>query len=268
MLKLGCSVHDILGSSVYDNMNYVAEAGFDSVFLLWNDAVDTEEVMGCAGENGLLVESFHAPFVNYNSIWEEGNLGDQETEKIKRCIRIASEYGVRTVVSHVVSDINAPLTSNLGLCRFGKIVVEAEKYGVKLAFENTEYTRHLALVLSTFDSPRFCYDAGHENCFTPGIDHMAMFGERLGFLHLHDNAGMNKSYRASHSDDLHRIPFDGNIDWKKTLGSIKKTGFGGTLMLECDPGHDMELYGKLSAQEYYKKSFESAKKLAELYESL
>ena len=32
MLKLGCSVHDILGSSVYDNMNYVAEAGFDSVF--------------------------------------------------------------------------------------------------------------------------------------------------------------------------------------------------------------------------------------------
>ena len=98
---------------------------------------------------------------------------------------------------------------------------------------------------------------------------MAMFGERLGFLHLHDNIGMNtKTYRASHDDDLHRIPFDGNIDWKKTLSSIKKTAFGGTLMLECDPGHDMELYGRLSVREYYKKSFEGAMKLARLYESL
>ena len=268
MMKLGCSVHEILGSSVYDNMKYAAEAGFDSVFLLWDDSLDTEEVMDCAKENGLSVESFHAPFVNYNSIWEEGNLGDQETEKIKKCIRVAAEYDVKTVVSHVVSDVNAPLTSNLGLTRFGKMVIEAEKYGVNLAFENTEYTRHLALVFSTFESPLFCYDAGHEHCFTPGINHMAMFGDRLGFLHLHDNLGMNKSYRASHSDDLHRIPFDGNIDWKKTLASIKKTAFGGTLMLECDPGHDMELYGDLSAKEFYEKSYASAKKLAEMYAKL
>ena len=39
-------------------------------------------------------------------------------------------------------------------------------------------------------------------------------------------------------------------------------------MLECDPGHDMGLYGGLSVSEYYKKSFEGARKLAELYESL
>ena len=42
MMKLGCSVHEILGSSVYDNMKYAAEAGFDSVFLLWDDSLDTE----------------------------------------------------------------------------------------------------------------------------------------------------------------------------------------------------------------------------------
>ncbi|MBE6704452.1 MAG: sugar phosphate isomerase/epimerase [Ruminococcaceae bacterium] len=268
MMKLGCSVHDILGSSIYDNIKYVGEAGFDSIFLLWNDSMDTEEVMATAKNFNIAVESFHAPFVNYNSIWEEGNLGDRETEKIKKCIRVAAEYDVKTVVSHVVSDINAPLTSNLGLCRFGKIVIEAEKYGVKLAFENTEYTRHLALVFSAFDSPLFCYDAGHEHCFTPGVDHMAMFGKRLGFLHLHDNLGMNKSFRASHDDDLHRIPFDGDMDWKKVLGSIKKVAYGGSLMLECDPGHDMPLYGGLSAKEYYTKTYAAAKKLAEMYAEL
>lgn len=268
MMRLGCSVHEILGSSVYDNIRYAGEAGFDSAFLLWNDEMDTEEVMAVANDCGVAVESLHAPFVNYNSIWEEGNLGDREAEKIKRCIRVAAEYDVKTVVSHVVSDINAPLTSNLGLCRFGKIVIEAEKYGVKLAFENTEYTRHLALVLSSFDSPLFCYDAGHEHCYTPGINHMAMYGNRLGFLHLHDNLGMNKSYRASHADDLHRLPFDGNIDWKKVLGSIKKVSYGGTLMLECDPGHDTALYGKLTAKEYYAKTYAAAKKLADMYAEL
>lgn len=269
MTKLGISAHDILGSPLSSNLGYIAKAGFESVFFLWYDGFGTAEAMKNAKDNGLTVECFHAPFVNYNSIWEEGGEGDLATEKIKKCIRVAAEYGVPYVVSHVVSDINAPLTSNLGLCRYGKAVIEAEKYGVKLAFENTEYTRHLALVLSTFDSPRFCYDTGHEHCFTPGIRHMGMFGDRLGFLHLHDNLGINKkTYRQSHDEDLHRIPFEGDIDWTRTMTEIKRSGFDGTLMLECDPGHNLGFYGDITACEYYKKCFEGAKRLAALYESL
>ncbi len=268
MVKLGCSMHDILGSSCADNMRYAAKAGFDRVFLLWNDEMNTKEVVDNAEKCGLSVDSFHAPFVNYNSIWEEGNEGDQETEKIKKCIRVAAEFGVPTVVSHVVSDVEVPLTSNLGLTRFGKIVIEAEKYNVRLAFENTEHIRHLALVLSTFSSPLFCYDVGHEHCFTPGIRTMGMFGERLGYLHLHDNLGLNDSFTASHDDDLHRMPFEGNVDWTKTLSEIKKSGFDGAFMLECDPGHDPEFYGSITAEEYYVKCFESAKKLAALYDAI
>ena len=39
-------------------------------------------------------------------------------------------------------------------------------------------------------------------------------------------------------------------------------------MLECDPGHDMPLYGGLSAKEYYAKTYVAAKKLAEMYAEL
>ena len=268
MLTLGCSMHDILGSNYSENMKHAANAGFKSVFALWNDDMDTEAYMNNATKCGLTVESFHAPFVNYSKIWEEDDEGDRATEIIKHCIRVAAEYKVPYVVSHVISTLDAPLTSNLGLCRFGKIVIEAEKYGVTLCFENTEYIRHLALVFSTFASPKFCYDVGHEHCFTPGIRTMGMFGERLGFLHLHDNLGMNKSYRASHDDDLHRIPFEGDIDWTKTLTEIKKSGFNGTLMLETDPGHDLGFYGSITAEEYYVKAYAGARKLAELYETL
>jgi hypothetical protein len=39
-------------------------------------------------------------------------------------------------------------------------------------------------------------------------------------------------------------------------------------MLECDPGHDLGFYGDITAEDYYAKCYEGAKKLAKLYESL
>ena len=62
MLTLGCSMHDILGSNYSENMKHAANAGFKSVFALWNDDMDTEAYMNHAAKCGLTVESFHAPF--------------------------------------------------------------------------------------------------------------------------------------------------------------------------------------------------------------
>ena len=92
---------------------------------------------------------------------------------------------------------------------------------------------------------------------------------RLAFLHLHDNLGINKeTYRISHDEDLHRIPLEGDIDWTMTLREIKSSGFDGTLMLESDPEHDRAFYGDITAREYYKRSYEGAKKLAAIFETL
>jgi sugar phosphate isomerase/epimerase len=48
------------------------------------------------------------------------------------------------------------------------------------------------------DRLKFCYDSGHENCFTPGADFLAKYGDKLAALHHHDNDG---------SSDQHLLPF-------------------------------------------------------------
>ena len=52
----------------------------------------------------------------------------------------------------------------------------------------------------------FCWDCGHEGCFTPGRRYMPLFGDRLICTHIQDNEGI-------YNKDTHLIPFDGALDF-------------------------------------------------------
>ena len=49
------------------------------------------------------------------------------------------------------------------------------------------------------------------------------YGSRLMALHLHDNGGER---------GMHSMPFDGTIDWRKTMSSVRMTGYSGAIALE------------------------------------
>ncbi len=266
MRKLGCNSAWLLGNDVPTNMELIKNAGFDCTFLLWDDDLDIEKYMNKASSIGLEMETFHSPFSNVNAIWEEGEEGDIYTEQLRRCIISASEHDVPAVVIHTTCSSIAPKTSPIGLLRFSKLVNQAEKSRVKLAIENLEFIRHLGLVLDYFKSSYvgFCYDVGHENCYTPGYRFMPLFGDRLVCTHIHDNLGLAPSKDVDYRDDLHRIPFDGAIDYAPVMASIRESGYTGPLTLEVSNRSPYYFYNGLSAEQFYEKAFSVASKLRDM----
>jgi len=78
-------------------------------------------------------------------------------------------------------------------------------------------------------------------------------GNRLLCTHIHDN---------DHKSDLHLIPFDGEIDFKKMCQELKACNYEGNITLELCYS---EKYKKeLDEYDFVKKSFESAQKIKSL----
>ncbi len=264
MRKLGCNANAILDNSIIENLELIKKVGFDSTFFLWDDEILLSEYILKARSLGLEVEAIHAPFNNSNSIWVVGDDGDKYTEQIRKCIKFSANNNIPMVVLHTTTGIEVPKTSPIGLLRFKKLVIEAERCGVKLAFENLKIVRNFSVVLDYFksDAVGFCYDCGHESCFTPGFKFMKLFGDRAICTHIHDNYGLGESKEIHNRDDLHRLPFECSIDFNRVCNDIKQSGYKGTLMLEV-------LYKDLVSmkpEEFFIKAYNSALKLSSMME--
>ncbi len=264
MHKLGCYAGAISDNDIFNNLSLIKKVGFDSTFLSWDDGVDIDECVDFANKLGLKIESLHAPKDTANDIWEVGDDGDKYTEKLRRCIKAAAKFNIPIVVLHTTTGINVPKTSPIGLLRFKKLIIEAERQGVKLAFENIKIIRNLSVILEYFknDNVGLCYDCGHENCFTPGFRFMKLFGDRAFCTHIHDNYGLGDSKEVNNRDDLHRIPFECSIDFKRVCDDIKQSGYKGTLMLEIK-------YSKAEAntpEDFFKKAYNAAIQLRDMAE--
>ena len=65
---------------------------------------------------------------------------------------------------------------------------------------------------------------------------------------MHDNCG---------SHDMHRLPFDGTINWPETMKAIANTGYSGATAIEAMNWD----YTDLTIEDYLHEAFERAKKL-------
>lgn len=115
--------------------------------------------------------------------------------------------------------------SNIGVERFKKIIEAAEKFDVNIAIENQGNPEYIGLVFSNIQSNRlyFCFDSGHENFYSPHLDLLDLYGDKLIALHLHDNNG---------KEDAHALPFTGNVNWNKISSKLEKINYTGAIALE------------------------------------
>ena len=205
--------------------------------------VPREKQPALAEKNGLIIDQAHLTIVGVGDIWYDDIRGEAiETRQIRE-LRECASYGVGVAVMHMSYGMEAGPLSRCGLERMKRITAAAEKYGIKLALENSRNIPHLNYTLDGISSPYlgFCYDSGHENEFTNDTDYLSKYGGRLMAMHLNDNNG---------SDDLHILPYDGNIDWKQ----IKKRIGGSELMrktitLEASGRYSFHPYSNLNAEE-------------------
>ena len=260
--KIGILASCINGCTEIETLQRIKDNGFDSFFSSEKNT-KMEYVSALKNEAmklGLDYEFIHGPFKGINDMWTS----EEEPaifNAFKSAIDAASNAGVKVVVAHVSSSFYPPQISPLGIARFDAWVEYAEKKGVIIALENLRRLGNFAYLMDRYEDNsyvKYCYDSGHEHCFTVRVPFLPIYGDRLICTHLHDNFGQDKM--LANGGDTHLLPFDGNIDFAKVMRELKEVDYCGSLMLEVSNG----IYPDLSADTFLKRAYERAKKMSEL----
>ena len=229
------------------------ENGFDRTFFLGDSPLLTDNLVDKVKRSGIVFDTLHAPFDGINEMWKEGADGDKMLERLIKTVSRCSGYEIPVAVVHLSSGRPAPVISDIGNYRFSKLMEYAEKQNVTIAFENQRFVANIASVLEQHSAAGFCWDVGHEGCFTKGRRYMPLFGERLSAVHIHDNHHVQ-------DEDEHLLPYDGVTDFDYVAKTLADYDFGGTLMLEVFRS-ESKRYNDSSAEEYYRRAGDASKKL-------
>ncbi len=251
----------------------VASVGFDGGLLGWAQGIDLCERAKAVRKEGLTLTSVHAPFQGMQLIWEDaGDGGDTMLQILTDCLADCARADAPVMVVHPIIGTDRHTPTELGLSRIAKLVEAAERTSVKLAFENVEGQEYLDAVMKRFDSASvgFCWDTGHEMCYSFGRDMMALYGSRLLTTHLNDNLGVTDPEHITWHDDLHQLPFDGKADWQGIVNRLKRDNYEGflsfELILDNRPNkHTHDEYQKWTAEEFFANAYARAKRVAELF---
>ena len=236
-----------------ERLEIIKEHGFDGVMLGFSEEYKHIQ-FELADKFGLAVENVHSPFDRMNSLWEKRSDSTAIYNRTADCIRICAENNVSKIVVHPTDGLVPPQVTVFGMKNFDGLISTAANYGIKLLFENIQLPDFLDVLFGKFgvsESVGFCYDVGHENCFTKGDDRLMKHGSLLEALHIHDNDG---------NSDSHMLPFDGNIDYEPFAKKLKALGYEGSLSLEVFKDRS-EKYAQISPAEFVEKAKQAAQKL-------
>ena len=254
-----------MGISQQEAVPMIARAGFDGCFWVAQENTPLSSVAASVREAGLSMQFIHAPVSKVDTLWMDCPEGKDRLNSFLYWIRQCSENGIPVMVMHVWTKF-APIEPNLlGISRFQALLDAAQKEGVKLAFENAEVGKFLSAVRNNlWEHPAagFCFDTGHELCYSDGKDQLAEFGDNLLCTHLNDNMGRTGPEITS-ADDCHMMPFDGIADWENIAGRLNRVHFHDTLTFELKmqnkPGrHTHDRYLSMEPEELLRLAFEKA----------
>ncbi len=255
MREIGINLGARLEMDVPDFCARIRDLGFTRVF---SGSDDPEQVLRRAEQihaAGLRYDTLHAPFKGImNAIWQTGDEGEETLRRILVCVDLCAEVGAPIAVVHLSAGDKAPPPTDIGRERFIRLVEHATAKGVKIAFENQRKLANIAWAFEEFkdsDTVGFCWDCGHEGCFTPGRRYMPLFGERLICTHIHDNDGVLGS-------DRHLLPYDGTLDFDYVADALRAAP-AVPLILELK--RKDALYAGMSDEEYLLRAAASIRRL-------
>ena len=249
------------GDNSYGSIKKLRECGFEHFFI--------SELRGSFGKCrdvaesvGMSFDFIHAPFRGINDMWLEGDAYTRIYNQLRLTIDTAANVAVPMVIFHLSSGWEPPKTSEIGFSRFDQLVDHAEKQRVTIAFENLRNKENLLEIMERYkdrDNVKYCYDCGHEYCYTENVDWVSIFGDKLACVHVHDNFG----YDRSCDPDVHYLPFDGSLDYADMVRRLDAVGYTGPIMLEVFNTTKPE-YKAMTQDEFFSECAKRAKKIAEM----
>ena len=259
--KLGIMSSCISGTTSADALPLLKNAGFETFFNGVTDLEAAAKIKNEAEKTGLWFESIHAPFNNINSMWLEGDDYLGIYNGMVAAIETAGKCEVPIVVIHLSSGWYSPNVNDLGISRYEQLMELAEKNNVILAFENLRKVGNVAHFVDRYeknDYVRFCYDCGHEHCYTKNVSWPDIFTDRIVYTHIHDNFGIQE--KNQEDTDIHLLPFEGDIDYKDMMRRLNKNNYKGSLTLEVDNLRHPEL----SPEDFLATCYDRIKKISEM----
>lgn len=254
-MKIGINVGAVPGLPADRAVGLMAENGFRAAFCM-SDFPDMESVQNLLSKSGIECENLHAPFGHINDIWLPGEGGDAMLGELIAGVDTAARYAIPLTVVHLSSGPVPPPIGQIGIDRYRALLEHAERVGVKIAFENQRLLGVLCHAMEVFPEAAFCFDVGHEQCFMHGEDTVALWGSRIGAVHVHDN-------HKKHNKDEHMIPFDGAIDYEDVARRIARTRYDKALMLEVFKGNSA-FYEEISPEDFFHRAADAARRVADL----
>lgn len=244
--------------SIDRQIELMSKNGFSNTFMMSDSAALTDKTADKLKTAKISLAALHAPFAGINSIWAKGADGDRMLDRLTDGVKKCALYDVPTLVVHLSSKYPAPLISDAGNERFAKLMDTAQQLGIRIAYENQRCLANIASVMERFENAGFCWDTGHEGCFTPGREYMPLFGKRLSTVHIHDNF-------CVYNQDSHLLPYDGKLDFDRIARQIAQSEYNGCIMLEAFRKNS-GVYVSVSEDDYYFRAAAGAKRLASAIE--
>ena len=220
----------------------ISAAGFDCIitnadprFSAKNGTID--EQIELFKKYNLKPSTLHNQYTSSDlpDFWKDTALGNKLEETLKQDILIAKKYHFKCVVVHMLGSY-----SKIGEERLLRILDFCELNKIPIAIENIDHNEVFFEIFKRINHSylKFCYDSGHNNCFSPDYDFLENFKDKLICMHLHDNMGQS---------DEHTLNRFGNINWDRiarTLATINTENISldyemimhtknGTSMEEC-----------------------------------
>jgi sugar phosphate isomerase/epimerase len=210
--------------------------------LDYHDVNQVSDVAQWFRDHGLELFSLHAPLY---SDFDWGRSGGpalsitylerrqriESMEEIKRALDIADRLPFRYLVLHMGRDNEEYELAKFdaALTCLEHLKIFAKERGVQILLENIpnevstperliefiEYTR--------LNEVRFCFDVGHAHMVGDVPSAFGLLKDRIVSTHIHDNR---------REKDDHLFPFDGEIDWERTIRDFRSVDGQFPLMLE------------------------------------
>ena len=267
--KIGFSLQGSYPLPMEQALPLLRQAGFDAISPVWQAESQMETIANTAAKCGLTLQSLHGQLRGIPYMWsrdqaESATIVAQLLSGLEECAR----YGFPVMVVHPWTGFHYdfdPLTAHYQ--NFDTVVEQADKLGIRIAFENLEGAEFLYALLGRYPQAGFCWDSGHEQCYDPDTDFLGKFGHRLIMTHLNDNNGITGPTLRG-EDDLHLIPGDGIADWQRNIRRLQAAQPQDILNFELkiQPKPTVpSRYSHLPLEEYFQKAATAANTLGVQY---
>lgn len=274
--KIGISVGNAYPIPTTEVVKIVAQAGFDAISPAWKQGIDLADIVETARDCGLAIQSLHGPFHGAAALWsEDGAVSAPAIAELTEALDDCRKFEIPLMVLHAwIGFEYTQVPNEAGLRNYSLLVDKAQEYGIQIAFENTEGEEFLFALMEHFKGNAtvgFCWDSGHEMCYSHSKNLLQVLGDRLIMTHLNDNLGVSRfDGKTFWTDDLHLLPYDGIADWEVLIQRLRESKKLEILNFELNitskrGRHENDVYAQMPLEQYFAESYKRACRIAFRY---